>query len=64
MKFGYIKINEVISKIFVATEDDQITKQVKQLRESLSETNAIVEWDSFWTDKSPNDIVEFCKKSK
>lgn len=59
MKIGYIKINGSVSQLFINKEDGEIEAKAEQLRNVLSDTTALVEWNNQWTDKAMYEIIEF-----
>lgn len=59
MKIGYIKINGIISQIFINKDDSHIASIVKSLREKLQDMDVDVTWDNKLTDKTMDELLTF-----
>lgn len=63
MNFGYIKINGIISQIFLNKSDEDIRKTIMEIK-SLNIGDINIEWNNFYTNKSLFDLETFMSSGR
>lgn len=61
MTFGYIKINGVISMIFLDKEDSFIQAKLDTLRTATNDMQLVIEWDNFYSDRRLDELESFMR---
>lgn len=61
MTFGYIKINGVISMIFLDKSDLFIQEKLDTLRTATNDMQLLIEWDNFYSDRRLYELEEFMR---
>lgn len=61
MTFGFIKMNSVISQVFINQRDELIQEHLKQLKFKLEGMQVILQWDNFHTDRTLDQLEEFMR---
>jgi hypothetical protein len=61
MRIGYIKINDIVSQLFVNKEDTDIIAVVTELKITFEKMgqNVDIGWDNIYTDKAMYELLEF-----
>ena len=66
MIFGYIKINNEISQVFINKTDKVIAEIVNKLEVQFEQSGLTVqvEWENVYTDKTMYELINFLKIDK
>ena len=66
MIFGYIKINNEISQVFINKTDKVIAEIVNKLEVQFEQPGMTVqvEWENVYTDKTMYELINFLKIDK